>query len=87
MCSSRREIKDKTINNYKDNSTKTPMRTEGKNTLKANIFRKKRLNFVLDDTKVCIRKKRRKDISMKNYLIKQSLDLSRGMNLHIKEYE
>lgn len=36
MCNSRREIKDKTTNDYEDNSTKTPMRTKGKNTLKAN---------------------------------------------------
>lgn len=36
MYNSSREIKDKTINDYEDNSTKTPMRTEGEKTLKAN---------------------------------------------------
>lgn len=52
MCDSRREIKIKTINDYMDHSTKTPMRTEGENTLKANRSsgkKKKHFTFVSND--------------------------------------
>lgn len=41
----------------------------------------------MSDDKSLYQEEEKKGYSMKKYLIKQSLDLSRAMNLHIKEYE